>query len=164
MDQRYIPEFKIKNLRTYILSAILSVAIIRVEAQENDSTEIMQATLKFVDAFNSLDWKVFSQSFTEDATIFFPEWEQARRRSGRLAIDKSWLEIFPEFNDTASTLELNIVPEDLQVQRYGRTAIITFHMGDDKSFLARRTIVMVRRNRHWRIAHLHASMLSPTNR
>jgi len=153
--------FRKLNRRFLLTIFFLALTFIQARAQRNDSTRIMKETLRFIEAFNSLNWKPFYQSFSTDATIFFPDWEQSRRRSGRLAIDKTWLEIFPEFNDTTTTLRLNIKPEGLLIQRYGRTAIVTFHLGSGERFLARRTIVMVRRNRQWKITHLHASILAP---
>jgi hypothetical protein len=47
-------------------------------------------------------------------------------------------------------------PKDLRVQVEGAVALCTFHLENANS-LARRTIVLVRRGRSWKILHIHAS-------
>jgi hypothetical protein len=95
-------------------------------------------------SFNTLQWEPFRKSFTEDATIFFPDWEQASRKSGIKEIEKTWLELFPEFKDSTSTLKLGITPRDIRIQLYDQTAIVTFHLGNGEKYLSRRTLIMVR--------------------
>jgi ketosteroid isomerase-like protein len=130
----------------------------------NDSAAVRLSVEKFVAAFNTLQWEPFKRSFTEDATIFFPYWEQALRKAGKKEIEKAWLEIFPEFKDSANTLQLSIAPRDMLIQLYGQTAIVTFHLGDGEKYLARRTLVMVKKKKEWKIAHLHASVLLPVEK
>jgi len=129
-------------------------------AKANDSVAVRLSVEKFVAAFNALLWEPFKKSFTDDASIFFPDWEQAVRKAGKKEIEKTWLEIFPEFKDSANTLQLDITPRDMLIQLYGKTAIVTFHLGSGKKYLARRTLVMIKRKKEWKIAHLHASVLS----
>jgi ketosteroid isomerase-like protein len=128
---------------------------------QSDSLAVKLSVEKFLIAFNSLQWEPFRKSFTDDATAFFPDWEQASRASGRNELEKTWLKIFPEFNDSTSTLKLGITPGDIKVQLYGQTAIVTFHLGTGEKYLSRRTLVMVKIKREWKIAHLHASTLLP---
>ena len=130
-------------------------------AQSNDSLPVQLSVEKFVAAFNTLQWQPFKNSFTEDATIFFPDWEDAPRKVGSKEIEKTWLEIFPEFKDSANTFKLDIKPRDMLIQLYGQTAVVTFHLGSGEKYLARRTLVMVKRKKEWKIAHLHASVLFP---
>ena len=119
---------------------------------------------RFLQSFNALQWEPFRKSFADDATIFFPEWEQASRRVGRQEIEKTWLELFPEFKDSTSTLKLGITPRDIRIQLFDQTAVVTFHLGNGEKYLSRRTLVMVKRKKEWRIAHLHASTLFPENK
>jgi hypothetical protein len=71
-----------------------------------------------------------------------------------------WLTIFPEFVDSKNTRQLQINPKDINIQLYPQTAIVTFHLGDGETRLSRRTLVMVKQNENWKIAHLHALSVS----
>jgi ketosteroid isomerase-like protein len=140
---------------------VIFFSCIFFNAKANDSVAVQLSVEKFVAAFNTLQWQPFKNSFTEDATIFFPDWEDAPRKVGSKEIEKTWLEIFPEFKDSANTFKLDIKPRDMLIQLYGQTAVVTFHLGNGEKYLARRTLVMVKRKLEWKIAHLHASVLFP---
>jgi len=140
---------------------VIFFSCIFFNAKANDSVAVQLSVEKFVTAFNTLQWQPFKNSFTEDATIFFPDWEDAPRKVGSKEIEKTWLEIFPEFKDSANTFKLDIKPRDMLIQLYGQTAVVTFHLGNGEKYLARRTLVMVKRKKEWKIAHLHASVLFP---
>ena len=127
------------------------------KARANDSLEVVKTTQKFLHAFNNLEWETFRNSFAKDATIFYPVWEEAKRRSGKNEIEETWLKLFPEFIDQANTLKLSITPKDLFIQNYDHTAIVTFHLGEGQTSLYRRTIVFVKEKEDWKIVHLHAS-------
>lgn len=127
------------------------------KAQANDSLDVVKATEKFLHAFNNLDWETFRNAFATDATIFYPTWEEAKRRSGKKEIEETWLKLFPEFTDPANTFQLSITPKDLFIQRYERTAIATFHLGEGPNSVYRRTIVFIKEKEDWKIVHLHAS-------
>ncbi|HRG09524.1 MAG TPA: nuclear transport factor 2 family protein [Cyclobacteriaceae bacterium] len=144
------------------LSLIVLYSIINfsLSAQNKDSIAVIKSVNNFVTAFNSFNWSAFKESFTDDATIFYPFWNQARRIQGRQEIETSWLTIFPEFGDVSNTRKLQISPKDIYIQLYQQTAIVTFHLGDGISALSRRTLVMVKEKRNWKIAHLHASSVS----
>ena len=129
-------------------------------AQTNDSIAVLKAAENFVAAFNQFKWEAFRSSFTNDPTMFHPVWEQGKRRAGRQEIEATWIEVFPEFIDSSNTATLNISPKDLHIQLYGPSAIVTFHLGDGITRLSRRTLVMVKQNNEWKIAHLHASFVT----
>ena len=131
-----------------------------VPAQNNDSIAVMKAAENFVTAFNQFKWEAFRSSFTHDATMFHPVWEQGKRRAGQQEIEATWIEVFPEFIDSSNTATLNISPKELRIQVYGSAAIVTFHLGDGITRLSRRTLVMVKQNNEWKIAHLHASFVT----
>lgn len=134
-----------------------------VSAQKYDSIAVIQATEKFVNAFTNFDWATFRNSFTDDATLFYPDWDQRKRVVGRKEIEATWLKLFPEFADTANVKKLVINPKDIFIQVYGNNAIVTFHLGNGVTHLSRRTLVMVKKKKEWKIAHLHASNISPEN-
>ncbi len=81
------------------------------KAQKNDSIQVLQAATEFVNAFNTFNWDKFRNSFTEDATMFHPFWEQAKRRTGRKEIEDTWLEVFPEFINNPKNDSLQIDPK-----------------------------------------------------
>jgi ketosteroid isomerase-like protein len=147
--------------KTLLSLIILSLLInFSLKAQNKDSIAVMKSATDFVTAFNNFDWTTFRASFTDDATIFYPFWNQARRIQGRREIENVWLTIFPEFVDTKNTRKLQINPKDINIQLYQQTAIVTFHLGDGGNTLSRRTLVMVKENENWKIAHIHASSVS----
>jgi ketosteroid isomerase-like protein/quercetin dioxygenase-like cupin family protein len=129
------------------------------KAQQKDSIGVMKSVSNFVTAFNNFNWTAFRESFTDDATIFFPYWNQARRIQGRQEIEKAWLTIFPEFIDVNNTRKLQITPKDIYLQLYKQNAMVTFHLGDGLNSLSRRTLLMIKEKGSWKIAHLHASNL-----
>ncbi len=130
-----------------------------LKAQNDDSKAVLESATDFVTAFNNFDWTTFQESFTDDATIFYPFWKQAKRVKGRNKIDNVWTTIFPEFVDSENTRKLQISPKDINIQIYQKTAIVTFHLGSGENKLSRRTLVMVKEKEKWKIAHLHASNL-----
>jgi ketosteroid isomerase-like protein len=131
-----------------------------LSAQNKDSIAVIKSVNNFVTAFNSFNWSAFKESFADDATVFYPFWNQARRIQGRQEIEKVWLTIFPEFGDVSNTGKLQISPKDVYIQLYQQTAIVTFHLGDGVTALSRRTLIMVKEKRNWKIVHLHASSVS----
>ena len=145
------------RLSLIILSLLINFSL---KAQNKDSIAVIKSVNNFVTAFNNFNWTTFRASFTDDATIFFPFWNQARRIRGRREIETAWLTIFPEFGDTKNTRKLQISPKDINIQLYRQTAIVTFHLGDGVNTLSRRTLIMVKEKRNWKIAHLHASSVS----
>ena len=145
------------RLSLIILSILINFSL---NAQNKDSIAVLKSATNFVTAFNNFDWTAFRASFTDDATMFYPFWSQPRRIKGRQEIESAWLTIFPEFVDTSNTRKLQISPKDINIQFYKNTAIVTFHLGDGVKSLSRRTLIMVKKKRDWKIAHLHASSVS----
>ena len=148
------------NITKLILPLSISFASLIVQGQTNDSLEVTKAAQNFVKAFINFDWKNFRNSFSSDATIFFPSWEEGKRRIGRKEIEDTWLEIFPEFIDSTKKFDLKIDPKNIFMQLYGNTAIVTFHLTPNDNYLSRRTLVFIKENEEWKIVHLHASSVS----
>ena len=148
------------NITKLILPLSISFAGLIVQGQTNDSLEVTKATQNFVKAFINFDWKNFRNSFSSDATIFFPSREEGRRRIGQKEIEETWLKIFPEFIDSTKKFDLKIDPKNIFMQLYGNTAIVTFHLVPKDNYLSRRTLVFIKEKEEWKIVHLHASTLS----
>ena len=146
---------QIKFLIFFILRLISKIDY----AQSQNSIEVMQSASKFLDAFNHFEWQSFKESFTDDASIFFPTHDYPARISGRKEFEKVWLEMFPEFRNNPNKDSLTISPKNMLVQLYGTTAIMSFHLGEPVGDQWRRTIVWVNRDGKWKIAHLHASVV-----
>jgi len=122
----------------------------------HDSVHIVTRTQNFIQAFTSLNWEAFKSFFAEDATLFYPQMDNAKRLNGRAEIEEA---LEPEFTDTSLKATTNISPQDIRVQLNRRTAIVTFHL-EDKNRLGRYTIIWVRRHGEWEIFHFHASDLT----
>lgn len=142
------------------LMILFSLFNFSLKAQNKDSIAVMKSVNNFVTAFNNFNWAAFRESFTDDATIFYPYWTQARRIQGRQEIEKAWLNIFPEFVDINNSRKLQISPKDIELQLYQQNAIVTFHLGDGLNSLSRRTLLMIKEKGSWKIAHLHASSVT----
>ncbi|MEJ8841755.1 nuclear transport factor 2 family protein [Lacibacter sp. H375] len=147
------------NVRISLLILFLLIHF-SVKAQNKDSKAVMKSVNDFVTAFNHFNWDTFRGSFTDDATIFYPYWSQAKRIHGRQEIEKAWLTIFPEFIDINNSRKLQISPKDIHLQLYQQNAIVTFHLGDGLNSLSRRTLLMIKEKGSWKIAHLHASSVT----
>lgn len=146
-----------------VLIILFLFTSIASKATNKDSLDIIKTANAFVTAFNNFDWLTFKEAFTNDATIFYPFWEKPKRVAGRTDIETAWTSIFPEFINPNNQKRLEIDPKEIQVQIYGNTAIVTFHLGNGINNLSRRTLVMVKEKNNWKIAHLHASTVSKAN-
>lgn len=127
-------------------------------AAQGAADGIEQTLQRFLVPFSHRDVVAFSSYFADDATVFFPG-RHPRRVEGQADIARAFTELFgpPVSPPGSATL---IQPQDLMVQRFDGVAVATFHLGSDAS-RGRRTFVLRRIGPDWRIAHLHASNLSP---
>lgn len=126
-------------------------------ARPSSTVEIDAFLSAFVKSFDNLDWDGFRNSFSDDATVFYPR-AFPERASGRSEYEKTFKIVFQQIrgNQTAAPF-MDIQPRNLQVQVYGDTAVATFHLDDRPGFINRRTIVLHRSLTGWKIVHLHAS-------
>jgi uncharacterized protein (TIGR02246 family) len=110
-----------------------------------------EATVQdFLDALDKGDPKI-AELFTEDATMFFPMNAQPLRLNGRAEIAAAFASLFgPNYRGGMPP------PGDLNVQRSGDTAVVTFQT-TNPNVTSRRTLVLRREGGRWRIAHLHGS-------
>jgi ketosteroid isomerase-like protein len=135
-------------------------ASVSAQVINKDSADLMQASTRFLKAFNDFDWPTFKNSFADDATMFHPFWKEPRRIGGRTAVDSAWLQLFPLFTSNPDARQMKLTPSDLHLQLYGNTGIVTFVMGDAVKNLSRRSFVWLKTKGEWKIVHLHASNLA----
>jgi len=116
------------------------------------------AASAFLEAFNALNSARFDSFFAEDATMFFPDGPFPRERvEGKAAVTAAFRAFFEAARARGAT-RLNIRPQEMSVQDYGRFAVVSFHLRGGAN-LGRRSLVLRRDGRDWRIVHFHASAL-----
>jgi hypothetical protein len=125
-----------------------------------------ETTLRaFLKAFENDDLATMEASFDSAATAFDPvvagrkdapalDLVSLRRQSGMPPTMRALVQSTLKAGGGPPYRKLD--PKDLMVQVEGRVAICTFHLENPGS-LARRTIVLVRRGRNWKILHIHGS-------
>lgn len=116
----------------------------------------------FITAFNALDEAHFDAAWAEDATLFFPAavpgWGGARF-DGKADV----LNVFHAFFRSARRGKtgpnfLNITPQDVVIQNYDPIALVSFNLKSTAG-TGRRTVVMRRIGKDWRVVHMHASTI-----
>ncbi len=122
--------------------------------------EVREALAHFIRAFDDLDWDHFRLAFDDDATVFYPR-GTPQRANGRAEFETTFQTVFQQIrgNQTAPPY-MDIQPREMRIQLFGDMAIVTFHLDDRAGFLNRRTIVLHRTGKGWKIVHLHASEVS----
>jgi len=99
--------------------------------------------------------------FNEDAQMFSPLGTYPARLDGRAAIGKQFASIMEAIKSQPGG-GLKIEPQDLDARELApNAALITFHLRLPGP-LHRRSFVMTKGASGWRIAHIHASITSPT--
>jgi hypothetical protein len=127
--------------------------------------DVREAVAKFIRAFDDLDWEHFRLAFDDNATVFYPR-AFPERANGRAEFEKRFKIVFNEIR-TGKTAPpyMDIQPKEMEIQLFGPVAVATFHLDDRARFLNRRTIVLHKSGKGWKIVHLHASEVPvpPTN-
>ena len=112
---------------------------------------------EFISAFDNLEWDKFRNSFTDDATVFYPR-GAANRADGRAQYEAHFRRVFEQIRaGRTSRPYMDLQPRDLRVEIIGNAAIVTFQLDDRPGFVNRRTLVLRKAEGVWKIAHLHAS-------
>jgi len=127
-----------------------------------------QATNEAVETFHQFLGAVMAQKleaimpfFNEDAQMFSPLGTYPSRLDGRAAIGKQFASIMEAIKGQAGGA-LKIEPQDLDARELAPNVVqITFHLRLPGP-LHRRSFVMIRSAGKWGIAHIHASIASPT--
>ncbi len=155
----------------YIFVLILALAILshtasaqaqpKTQRADPNSLAVQKAADDWVTAFNNLEWETFRNSFTDDATVFFPFVQVPRRATGRAEVETLFKQFFDALRKRKPAPPYqNIDPKDGQIQMLGKdAAIFTFHLPGEESF-NRRTLVFRKVKGKWLIAHLHASVFT----
>jgi ketosteroid isomerase-like protein len=120
-----------------------------------DSASAHAAAVRFLAAFDSLQWEPFTAFLADDVTMFFPFTGMPARVDGRAAVEAAFGPFFASVRE-AGQESLGIAPRALRVQMAGPdVAVVTFQLG--AATPARRSIVFVRRDGAWEVLHWHAS-------
>jgi ketosteroid isomerase-like protein len=145
------------GLRSGLASTCLTLALLSAPAQAADAAAADDpgaAFEHFIAAFNALDWNSFRATFADDASVFnpdIPEVVTLHRLDGRADLERVFQGMF-----APGSASPHIVPEDLRIQRFGDTAVISFEFRRPHGSFGRRTVVMNRENGLWLIVHIHA--------
>ena len=99
--------------------------------------------------------------FNEDAQMFSPLGAFPARLDGRGNIRKQF-EVIMEAFKAPSGASIKLDPQDMVIRELAPNAVLfTFHLKLPGP-LHRRSILLMRTGNDWRIAHIHASIASPT--
>lgn len=136
-----------------LLLVLLTGACASTPAPVSNTASVQEAMNGFLEALNALDTGRMAAFFADDITAFVPT-AQANRVDGKPAVT----EVFRQFVETTrkTTSRIQIVPEDLEVDVGGETALVTFNARNAGSVL-RRTFVFRHQGGRWLIVHFHAS-------
>jgi ketosteroid isomerase-like protein len=119
--------------------------------------EVRDTLAKFIRAFDDLDWERFRLAFDDNATVFYPR-AVPQRANGRAEFEKQFKTVFQQIRgDKQAPPYMDIQPREMRLQLFGDVAIATFHLDDRAGFVNRRTIVLNKTQKGWKIVHLHAS-------
>jgi hypothetical protein len=154
--------------RREALGVGLALAAAPAMASMPDDAAAAEAALRaFLRSFADCDLAAMAAAFAPDATSFdaltasqggqLPTAASLKRAPGMPALMRRIAENLPKERPGPPYHRPDLI-HDLLVQVVGDVAICSFHF-DNPGRLGRRTIVLVRRNRMWRILHLHASNL-----
>jgi ketosteroid isomerase-like protein len=144
-----------------VLAFALLLPVVFAQSQpRNADADVRVALAHFIRAFDDLDWEHFRLAFDDNATVFYPR-AMPQRANGRAEFEKAFTTVFQQIRDgKAAAPYMDIQPKELRIQLFGDLAITTFHLDDSPGFLNRRTIVLNKTEKGWKIVHLHASEVS----
>jgi ketosteroid isomerase-like protein len=124
----------------------------------NDAVETLN---QFLAAVMSQNLEHIMGFFNEDAQMFSPLGTFPARLDGRAAIGNQFASIMEAIKRQPGGT-LKIEPQDIDARQLAPTAaLITFHLRLPGP-LHRRSFLMMKGASGWRIAHIHASIASPT--
>ena len=128
-----------------------------IQPKQTREVEVQTTLTGFIHAFDNLEWDKFRAFFADDATVFYPR-QVPERAQGRTEYENGFRKVFEQIRGGRTKPPyMEIQPRGLHIQFAGDTAIVTFHLDDRPGFMNRRTIVLARMGREWKIVHLHAS-------
>jgi ketosteroid isomerase-like protein len=143
--------------RLALAFALLTPVVLPQSQPAPSDVDVREALAHFIRAFDDLDWEHFRLAFDDNATVFLPR-AMPQRANGRAEFEKAFKAVFQQIRGSKTAAPyMDIQPKELRVQFFGSVAIVTFHLDDRAGFLNRRTIVLNKTNKGWKIVHLHAS-------
>lgn len=131
----------------------------RPQGPANTQAEIAGLLSGFINSFNNLDFEKFRAYFADDATVIHPA-IFPRRIEGRTEIERAWQVVFENIRRESGRRTppyMRLLPLETKIQIYCDMAIVTFQLDRGGTSLGRRTIVLHKTGRAWKIVHLHAS-------
>jgi len=110
----------------------------------------------YLSALNQRDWDAFRATFDDRITVMFDRPGPPERRDGRAAVEELFRRIFPPAGERPTQLPPAIRPDHLLAQDLGDVVVVSFHIRSVDE-IARRTVVLHRTAKGWRVVHIHGS-------
>ena len=143
---------------TVVRSVLVALCVLCPAAGVAQQQTPEQTVREFLIPFADRDVIRFIPYFADDATMFFPPANSAPLGlvRGRSDIERAFKALYAAYPRPANAKANSIVPQDLQVQESGDHAVVTFVLGTNAA-PGRRTLVLRRIGKDWKILHLHGS-------
>ena len=126
-------------------------------APSQSASDVRAAADRFLVAFDNLDWDTFKASWATSPSVFFPFSDTPKRITGKAEVERVFLAFFEEVRaNRPGPPYLNLLPQDLQVQTFGDTALVTFMLTKERR-ISRRSLLFVKEASEWKLVHMHAS-------
>jgi uncharacterized protein (TIGR02246 family) len=122
------------------------------------NADVRETLDRFFRAVESREPDRIAPFFEEDAQMFSPLGTYPLRLDGRAAIMEQFKAISEALKQMPTPIRID--PQDMIVREFGDIALVTFHLKLPGP-LHRRSFILRKRDGHWRIAHIHASIASP---
>ena len=123
------------------------------------NSDVRETLDGFFRAVESRDLDRITPYFEEDAQMFSPLGTYPARLDGRAAIMEQFKAISEALKQMPTPIRID--PQEMVVREFGDIALATFHLKLPGPF-HRRSFILRKRDGRWRIAHIHASIASPT--
>ena len=123
------------------------------------NADVRETLDRFFRAVESRELDRIAPFFEEDAQMFSPLGTYPARLDGRAAIMEQFKAISEALKQMPTPIRID--PQEMVVREFGEIALVTFHLKLPGP-LHRRSFILRKRDRHWHIAHIHASIASAT--
>lgn len=119
--------------------------------------ELLDATQRFLHAFDHMEWEAFRAAWAANPSVFFPFRDTPERVEGP-AVATRFRAFFTEVTATRpGPPYLRLTPLQVRAEVLGSTGLVTFMLGQAAGGVGRRTLLFVREGDQWKLAHMHAS-------
>ena len=123
------------------------------------NSDVRETLDGFFRSVESRDLDRITPYFEEDAQMFSPLGTYPARLDGRAAVMEQFRAISEALKQMPTPIRID--PQEMVVREFGDIALVTFHLKLPGP-LHRRSFILRKRDGRWRIAHIHASIASPT--